>query len=126
MAKTGSLTVQLQSVFDDYTKEVKKATNTAADNVARQSVQRLRDNSPRKTGSYARGWTVKREQSSSGINTVIVHNKTNYQLTHLLENGHLIVNKKGTCGRVSGIKHIKPVEEWANGELPREIERILE
>ena len=126
MAKTGSLTVQLQSVFDDYTKEIKKATNTAADNIARQSVQRLRDNSPRKTGSYARGWAVKREQSPGGINTVIVHNKTDYQLTHLLENGHLIVNKKGTYGRVPGIKHIKPVEEWANDELPREIERILE
>ena len=46
--------------------------------------------------------------------------------THLLENGHMIVNGKGTYGRAPAIKHIAPVEQWANSELPEEIKRELE
>ena len=56
---------------------------------------------------------------------VIVHNRTDYQLTHLLENGHVIRNKKGEYGRTRPIKHIAPVAEWAENELPNEIERGL-
>jgi len=57
--------------------------------------------------------------------TAVVHNTKHYQLTHLLENGHVVRNKKGTYGRAPAIKHIAPVEEWANNELPNEIERSL-
>jgi hypothetical protein len=51
----------------------------------------------------------------------VVYNRTMPGLTHLLENGHVIRNKKGDYGRTSGKKHIKPVEEWAVDELPRRI-----
>ena len=62
---------------------------------------------------------------SGNIVNIVVHNKTDYQLTHLLENGHVIRNKKGDWGRTRPIKHIAPVEQWANSELPEEIERAL-
>ena len=127
---TNQLAVQMEAILDEFNVEVKRATNNAIDKVAKGSVQKLRNDSPKKTGDYARGWTTKRERNSDGINTVIVHNKTDYQLTHLLENPHEIVNKKGSYGKTSvghGQKiHIKPVEEWANEELPKEIERELE
>ena len=126
MSKTNSVTIQCQKVFEEYTKEVKRAANNSADVVAKEACQKLKNTSPRKTGDYAKGWRVKRERETAGINTVIVHNATNYQLTHLLENGHVIVNAKGTYGRTNGIKHIAPVEEWASEELPREIERELQ
>lgn len=122
----GNLTVELQKVFEEYSEEVKRATNNAAEKVAKESLSKLKNTSPRKTGSYARGWAIKRERGVSGINTVTIHNKTDYQLTHLLENGHVIRNKKGTYGRAPGHKHIQPVEEWANNELPLEIERELQ
>ena len=125
MSKTGSVSVQVEKILDDYSVELKRATNNSMDVVAKECVSKLRSTSPKKTGSYARGWGVKRERGSGGINTVTVHNKTDYQLTHLLENGHLIVNKKGTYGRTRGIKHIAPVEQWAISELPLEIEREL-
>jgi len=124
MSKTGSVAVQLKEILDEYSVEVKRATNNSMDVVAKQGVAKLKATSPRRTGEYAKGWHIKRERGSGGINTVTIHNRV-YQLTHLLENGHIVRNKKGTYGRFNGIKHIAPVEEWAQSELPAEIEREL-
>lgn len=117
MSKTGSIEVQMKELLDTVNNEVKESTKRNIDAVSREAVQKLKNTSPRKTGSYSKGWAVKRE----GEMDVVVHNRTDYQLTHLLENGHVIKNKKGTYGRVSGRKHIAPVEEWASDELPRRI-----
>lgn len=125
MADTSSITVQMNKILDSYSREVQEATNKAIDSVAKESASKLRNTSPRKTGDYAKGWKVKKERGRDGLQTVTVHNKTNYQLTHLLENGHVVRNKKGTFGRTRPIKHIAPVEEWAVNELPREIEERL-
>lgn len=117
MAKTGSIEAQMKQLLDEVNDDVRNSTRRNIDAVSKEAVQKLRNTSPRKTGSYAKGWGVKRE----GEMDVVVHNRTDYQLTHLLENGHVIRNKKGTYGRTSGIKHIAPVEEWASDELPRRI-----
>ena len=117
MAKTGSVTAQMEELLDEVNEDVRKSAKRNIDAVSKESVQKLRNSSPQKTGSYAKGWGVKRQ----GEMDVVVHNRTDYQLTHLLENGHVIRNKKGTYGRTAGIKHIAPVEEWASGELPRRI-----
>lgn len=117
MSKTGSVAIQMKEVLDEVNKEVEQSAKRNIQTVAKEAVQKLKNTSPRKTGSYAKGWAVKK----NGDMDVTVHNRTDYQLTHLLENGHIIRNKKGTYGRTSGIKHIKPVEEWASDELPRRI-----
>ena len=117
MAKTGSVSAQMTELLDEIDNDIRKATKNNIDRTAKESVQKLKSTSPKKTGSYAKGWGVKKE----GDMDVIVHNRTDYQLTHLLENGHVIRNKKGTYGRTHGIKHIAPVEEWAIDELPRRI-----
>ena len=121
-AKTGSVEIQMQRILDDATKEVKRAASNAQDKIAKEGVQKLRNTSPKKTGDYAKGWRVKRERGR-GIPIVTIHNKTDYQLTHLLENGHVVANAKGTYGRTNGIKHIAPVEEWAKDALPAEFDR---
>ena len=125
MSKTGSVAVQMENILEDYSKEVKKATDDSIENVTKESVQKLRNTSPKKSGDYAKGWTKKKIKNRNGISEVIVHNKL-YQLTHLLENGHVIRNAKGEYGRYNGVKHIAPVEEWAQSELPAEIERELD
>ena len=117
MAKTESVTAQMKEVLDEINDDVRKSAKRNIDRVSKESVQKLKNTSPRKTGSYAKGWGTKRQ----GDMDVVVHNRTDYQLTHLLENGHVIRNKKGTYGRTRGIKHIAPVEEWAIDELPRRI-----
>ena len=117
MAKTESVTAQMNELLDEVNKDVKNSAKRNIDRVSKESVQKLKNTSPVKMGSYAKGWGTKR----MGEMDVIVHNRTDYQLTHLLENGHVIRNKKGTYGRTHGIKHIKPVEEWAVDDLPRRI-----
>jgi len=117
MAKTGSVAVQMKDILDELDNDVKDSAKKEIQAVAKECVQKLRSTSPKKTGSYAKGWAVKRLDDM----TSTVYNRTDYQLTHLLENGHVIKNKKGTYGRVPGTKHIKPVEDWASEELPRRI-----
>lgn len=130
MAET--LTVQMDRILDEYSKRVQNVTNVAINRVSRECVKKLRSDSPRKTGDYARGWAVKKMTPRNGgkVASVVVHNKTDYQLTHLLENPHEIANGKQSYGETSvghgQIIHIKPVEVWANEELPAEIERELE
>ena len=117
MAKTESVTAQMNELLDQVNKEVEESAKKNIKAVAKESVAKLKNTSPMKTGSYAKGWGTKKK----GDMDVVVHNRTDYQLTHLLENGHVIRNKKGTYGRTHGIKHIAPVEEWAVDELPRRI-----
>ena len=121
MAKTKSVAIQLKEILDEVDEQVRKVVNESANTVADEAADKLRNTSPRKSGEYAGGWTVKKLAKGD----VVVHNATHYQLTHLLENGHVIVNKKGTYGRTRGIKHIKPVETWANREYQRRIEEGL-
>lgn len=123
MAET--ISVQMRKILDAYEDRVKNVYEMSVSRVSREAVQRLRNTSPKKSGSYARGWSLKKVKSRANVMDVIVHNRTDYQLTHLLENGHVIRNKKGTYGRTRPIKHIAPVAEWAENELPNEIERGL-
>ncbi len=117
MAKTDSVAAQMKELLDEINKDVEDSAKKNMSTVAKESAQKLKNTSPRRSGSYAKGWSVKKQ----GDMDVVVHNRTDYQLTHLLENGHVIRNKKGTYGRTNGIKHIAPVEEWAVDELPRRI-----
>ena len=121
---TESVSVQMGKILDRYSEKVQQVTNSAIDSVSKESADKIRNNSRVKTGSYARGWAVKKSTNGK-IRGAIVHNKTAYQLTHLLANGHVIRNGVGTYGRAPAIKHIAPVEAWAAEELPAEIERKL-
>ena len=112
----GALSVQMADLLDAVDRETKAAIRKDFNAVAKECVQKLKSTSPKRSGSYASGWTVKKEGDD-----YIVHNKTDYQLTHLLENGHVIRNAKGEYGRTKAHKHIEPVEQWANEELPRRV-----
>ena len=122
MAKTKSVAIQMEQILDEFEDKVNDVLKKSANDVANESVDKLHNTSPRKSGDYALGWTVKKLSS----NNVIVHNTDHYQLTHLLENGHVIRNKKGTYGRAPAHKHIKPVETWANNEFQRLVEEGIE
>ena len=123
------VSIQMKEILDEYTLEVRRATSNSMDVVAKEAVRKLKNTSPRQAKhrrKYAEGWALRRVKTGIGIPEMTVYNKTNYQLTHLLENGHIIDNGKGTYGRTRPIKHIAPVNDWACDELPKEIKKELE
>ena len=101
-----------------------QATNETVDDAAKAAASHARDDlqttSPRLSGDYQKGWAVKVQSRAKqgGLAKVTVYNRTNYQLTHLLENGHAkVVYGHRTGGRVQPKVHIKPVEESAKKEF---------
>lgn len=113
MAKSFSADVSklLEGYIGDINDIVEQSANEAAEICTRQ----LRNTSPRRAGRgqhYANGWTMKPIRSGNLV-SFTVYNRTKPQLTHLLENGHVVRNKKGTYGRAPAIKHIEPAEEAA-------------
>lgn len=127
MAKTKSVEIQLKRILDEVSDDVNGILKTASYETAEECVDRLKVSSPEKTGDYARGWTTSTQKGG-----YVVHNATDYQLTHLLENGHVIVNKYGVQQRRNGggdtttpRRHIRPVERWGNKEFQRKVEEGL-
>lgn len=115
-----SVEEQMQKIISDYYKKVEETAEDSFNNVGEAAAKMLRRSSPRKTGKYARGWSIQKSKRLG--EPVIVYNKV-YQLTHLLEHGHI---SPKTGMRVGQKVHIKPVEEWANNEVMVRIERGLE
>jgi hypothetical protein len=99
-----------------YTEDVKEKVEDIKETIAKELMSDIKLGSPKKTGSYVKGWRIKRTPKK-----LIVHNKTDYQLTHLLEYSH--VKKNG--GRTEGRPHIRPAEEAAIRELLKQIERAI-
>lgn len=122
------LTKQVNKILSDYVEEVDREVLQVEEKVAKDAIKKLKANSPRnpKNGGhkhYADDWKVDNE-SRKRFARFIIKNKQ-YQLTHLLENGHDIVSHGRKAGHAKGQPHIKPVEEWANKEVERRIRREL-
>lgn len=113
--KGGSVQVQMAEIMADYDLKVRDAVDASGKEAAEVCVKQLKSTSPKrpKHGEYARSWAVKEEQIGTGVTDYIVYNKKHYQLTHLLENGHMIRNKYGTYGRARPRKHIGPAADSA-------------
>lgn len=81
-----------------------------------------------KKGSYAKAWSVKKDpDKKQGVRYgKKIYNRRYPHLTHLLENGHWLVNSKGHIyGQVKAIPHIeKNGEEYAE-KVQKEIDEFL-
>lgn len=85
---------------EDFAKVLRKAIKTYGDDVfrmaeesaktaARQGASELKKTSPvGAQGRYARGWSHKGLRKGLVTYTDIIYNRTDYQLTHLLEKPH--------------------------------------
>jgi len=91
-----------------------------------QAVHRFAPNG-HPTGEYSRDWDSVMERTGRFTSTAIVYNVDNYRLTHLLEFGHVIRNgTKRSFGNAPAYPHIAPVNDWAQEEVIRQIDRRLE
>lgn len=107
------LSAYSQEVTDGLKKEVKQ--------VAEECKEEIQQNSPVLTGSYKKGWSSQVAYENQEDIRVVVRNKTDYQLTHLLENGHA----KVTGGRVEGHPHIAPAEQNAEKKLLKKVKVVV-
>jgi hypothetical protein len=118
--KIGRLADEITSQLRKYSQIVTDDVEQIMDDVSKEAVSQLkakiRDVELVQTGDYMRGWTRKRVP-----NGWVIHNKTDYQLAHLLEYGHAMVNG----GRVPGTPHIRPVEEWLEKEFEDRVEKAI-
>lgn len=112
---------QVQEALADYRNDVVKIVQKEVPAVGREAAKKLRSDSPRKTGRYAKGWASESEITRLGASSRVYGKSGTYQLAHLLEHGHA---KRGG-GRVAPIVHIQPVEDWAAEEVESRIVRGL-
>lgn len=117
---------QLETVLgielSDYGAQVTERVKALVKTVAQDCEKDIQRRSPKRTGRYRKGWRTKVIYDGPGGIRVVVHNKTDWQLTHLLENGHA----KAGGGRVSGIHHIRLAEQKGERQLLQGLEGVLD
>lgn len=114
----------ISKILESYTNDVQESICEAAINVANEGKNKLRNTKNTyhvRTGKYNKGWSVSKEKGNNYIKTRI-YNKTDYQLTHLLEHGH--VTRNG--GRTKAYKHIGPVNDYCINTFESTVEKIIE
>ncbi len=117
---TQNLSKAVDEIFRQYVGVVEEGVDEALKETADEAVEMLEQTSPRDTGDYAKGWTVDKQNAQ-----YVVHNSTDYQLTHLLENGHDVVVNGKKVGYSKPKKHIKQVERFVQDEVVKKVEEKL-
>lgn len=106
----------------EYSKATSESVKKAVKKTGRSIRNEIKETAPRKTGTYAKSWSVRTTRETSTSLAVTVYSRNRYQLAHLLEHGHA---KRGG-GRVSARPHIAPAEEKGEKELESEIRKGIE
>ena len=117
-----AINAQLQA-FQNATDEV---VQEAVDETGKSGRAQLRNDSPKRTGAYARSWSLEPNVTKRDPH---IYTRTLYAkapkapLTYWLEKGHRLVRNGRVYGRARAIPHIAPVDERVEVELE---ERILD
>lgn len=118
--------IEISKALDEYSEELQQKVEKVSNQVAEETVKRLKESSPRGKGRkhYADGWKKKKvmERNRAGY---IVYNAEKPGLTYLLNNGHDIIAGGRTVGRVEGDNHIGKANDWAAAEFERRLEDEL-
>lgn len=117
-------TIELYAVISATLKEYEqKVTDEVRENVlkvAKEMVDELRENSPKRSGDYAKGWKSKVTKDKEFEFEASVYNARKPGLTQVLEFGHVIMNgTRRVLGEVEGIEHIYPAREHAEDKLTK-------
>lgn len=112
---------EITNIITQYGNDIIESVDKSGKNIANKAVKALKETSPKDKGDYAKGWKVTKDQEFAESPHYTIHNKTHYQLTHLLENGH--VTKNGV--RTRKYPHIKIVEEQVIDEYEQAVEEVI-
>lgn len=78
----------VEKLIKDYGDEAYEIAEKASKTAARGTTKELKQTSPANRGNYARGWSHKAQKNGVTKYSETVYNRTDYQLTHLLEKPH--------------------------------------
>ena len=115
------LAAAIQKELADYSQDVTDGLKKSVKQVAKECRDEIVQNSPVLTGSYKKGWANKVNYEGDDDIRVTVRNRTDYQLTHLLEYGHAMP----WGGRIDGKPHIGPAEAHASEKLMRKVKVVV-
>lgn len=118
MTEINGVAQEIMKQLNAYKYKVKDEIEEAKQVTAKDMVAELKQTSPERRPSYKKGWRIKRTSKA-----LIVHNATDYQLTHLLEYGHPV---KGGGRSTDEKPHIRPAEEKGIRKFLEKIERAIE
>lgn len=107
----------IEEVIEDNEEALQGNVKAAGNKAVRMLKERSRKRK-RHGGSYAKGWSADVKTEATGT-TCVVQNRQ-YQLTHLLENGHAIKNQYGSYpGKVEGDHVIEGVYREVAAEFSK-------
>ena len=118
------LRVAMQKLLNEYGDEITEVAQEVAKQVGKEGADIVRQKSAghRRTGSYIRGWTSAVDVGKYGTVFARIYNKTDWQLTHLLNDGFYSVR---AGRRIEGDKHIDDAESEVNELLIKTLEERL-
>lgn len=120
--KTYEVSKAIARQLETFTQDVVDEINEKGTEIARRAQQELRDSSPGPHRWYAKGWTFKTLEFYKAPWRFTIHNKTHYQIAHLLEKGWTMRNGK----RHGPVKvHIKPVHDMVVEEYTKAVEEAI-
>lgn len=120
------LSDEIQKQLSEYSQDITNGLNEAFKGLADEGVKALQNTKPYhdRTGRYAKGFAVtqrKNATSVAGAESYTIHNKKHYQITHLLEHGHL--TRKGT--RTAAFKHWEIALDNIDKAAEKAIEKVV-
>ena len=117
MTEINEVAKEIQKTMKKYSQLVTEEFEEAKKDVSNALVAELKRESPERRPKYKKGWAKKKTKKG-----FIIHNKTNYQLTHLLEHGHA---RRGGGRDVPAKVHIRPAEEKAIKDFVDKTEKAI-
>lgn len=118
--KPENLHKALKEYLEDYLEDIEEDVQVSTDTVIKEAKEELVQTSPRsglaRNTKYYKGWAIKNggRTRKGRYYSKVIWNKTNYQLTHLLENGH---HTRDGTGWVEAQPHIRKVQEKYGAEF---------
>lgn len=118
------LSKQVADILEEYGDDLDASIKKVLQDVGKEGVAVLKETSSGhvRTGRYAKGWRLEVVKEAFGMFKVVLHNKTDWMLTHLLNNGYYSVRKKD---RIKGDGHIDDAEKQINEKLLKKVEDSL-
>lgn len=118
-----SMSETIEDILEDYGSQCSSLVTESIHVVSKQAQKKLKQDSPKRTGKYAKGWSVKVDKDKIAPNDIIYgKKKSTYAVAHLLEHGHA----KRNGGRVAPVPHITDVNDWAEKELVKVVKNKIQ